>query len=65
MSLQVCRWVTLADPSKREAFENAYTRDLFTDGSGNLCLLTETRFRADYIADKNPGVTLHNTMELH
>lgn len=65
LGLQVCRWVTLADSGKRDAFENAYTRDLFTDGSGNLCLLTETRFRADYIAERNPGVTLHTTMELH
>ncbi len=65
MSLQVCRWLELPESFNRQAFENAYTRDLYTDGHGHLCLLTETRFRADYIADKNPGVVLRDTMELH
>jgi len=65
LSLQVCRWVAFDDPAARRKFEDAYTKDLFTDGAGNLCLLTETRFRADYIADKNPGVRLSATVELH
>ena len=65
LPLSVCRWVSLQDPTKRKALEDTYTRDLFTDGQGHLCLLTETRFRADYIADRNPGLTLHTTMELH
>ena len=65
MALAVCRWVSLQDPNKRKGLEDAYTRDLFTDAAGNLCLLTETRFRADYIAERNPGLTLHTIMELH
>ncbi len=74
MSLQNCRWVAFEHPAGttapqaaqlRRTFENAYTKDLFLDGAGNLCLLTETRFRADYIAEKNPGVRLRNTVELH
>jgi peptide chain release factor 3 len=65
LSLQVCRWVTFEQPELRRKFEDAYTRDLFLDGSEHLCLLTETRFRADYIAEKNPGVKLRATVELH
>ncbi|MSQ83848.1 MAG: peptide chain release factor 3 [Myxococcales bacterium] len=65
LSLSVCRWVSLDAAVNRRTFEDAYARDLFTDGQGNLCLLTETRFRADYIADRNPGVKLHTTIELH
>jgi len=65
LSLHVCRWVDLPAGFNRQKFEDAYTRDLYTDGHGHLCLLTETRFRADYIADKNPGVVLRDTMELH
>jgi peptide chain release factor 3 len=68
MALQVCRWVSFAadaKPDVRRTFENAYTRDLFLDGGGSLCLLTETRFRAEYIAEKNPGVRLTTTVELH
>jgi peptide chain release factor 3 len=65
LSLQVCRWVSFDKPDLRKNFENSYTKDLFTDGAGHLCLLTETRFRAEYIADKNPGVRLTTTVELH
>ena len=65
MALQVCRWVAFDKPEARRTFENAYTKDLFQDGAGNLCLLTETRFRAEYIAEKNPGVRLTTTVELH
>lgn len=65
LSLQVCRWVSFDKPDLRKKFEDTYTRDLFTDGEQNLCLLTETRFRADYIADKNPGIKLAATIELH
>ena len=65
MSLNICRWVTFEKPEARRLFEDTYTRDLFTDGAGSLCLLTETRFRADYIAEKNPGVRLTATVELH
>lgn len=65
LSLQVCRWVSFDKPDLRRTFENTYSRDLFTDGAGNLCLLTETRFRAEYIAEKNPGVRLTTTVELH
>jgi peptide chain release factor 3 len=68
LSLNVCRWVHFSDsapPDARRKFEDAYTRDLFNDGSGHLCLLTETRFRADYIAEKNPTVRLTTTVELH
>ncbi|MSP90372.1 MAG: peptide chain release factor 3 [Myxococcales bacterium] len=65
MAIQVCRWVEVASPEARRKLEDGYTRDLFTDGAGHLCVLSETRFRADYIADKTPGVTLHKTRELH
>ncbi len=65
LSLTICRWVHFAKPELQRTFENSYTKDLFTDGAGHLCLLTETRFRADYLADKNPGVTLTATVELH
>jgi peptide chain release factor 3 len=65
LSLQVCRWVETNGAAPRKKLEDGYTKDLFTDGAGNLCLLTETRFRADYIAEKTPGVKLHTTMELH
>ncbi|MCO4763415.1 MAG: peptide chain release factor 3, partial [Myxococcales bacterium] len=61
---KVCRWISLADTVDQGKFENRVTTDLFHDERDNLCLLTETRFRADYIADNNPGVTLHTTMEL-
>ena len=65
LGLQVCRWVGFDKPDLRRTFENTYTKDLFLDGAENLCLLTETRFRAEYIADKNPGVRLSTTVELH
>ncbi|MBI5610368.1 MAG: peptide chain release factor 3 [Deltaproteobacteria bacterium] len=65
LALQVCRWVQCKDAAVQAKLEDSATRDLYQDGHGNLCLLTETRFRADYIVEKNPGVTLHTTMELH
>jgi peptide chain release factor 3 len=65
MALQVCRWVQCKDGQQRQQLEDAYTKDLYTDAQGNLCLLTETRFRADYIAERHAGVVLHTTMELH
>jgi peptide chain release factor 3 len=65
MQMQVCRWVHFDKPDLRRTFENSYVKDLFLDGGSNLCLLTETRFRADYIAEKNPGIHLTKTIELH
>jgi len=65
LSLSVCRWIDWVDPSKRRPLEDGYTRDLFTDGQGNLCLITETRFRAEYIAERVGGIALRATVELH
>lgn len=64
MALGVCRWVQCTTPQARQKLEDGYTRDLYLDAQGHLCLLTETRFRADYIADRVEGVSLHTTMEL-
>ncbi len=61
---KVCRWVTLEEGTDRGRFETRLAGDLFHDERDNLCLLTETRFRADYIAENNEGVLLHTTMEL-
>jgi peptide chain release factor 3 len=60
----VCRYLRFDDHADTDALERAYGQDLYRDERGNLALLTETRFRADYIADKSPGVHLLTTMEL-
>ncbi len=60
----VCRWLRFAPGFDIDKFERAWPTDLFRDERGNLALLTETRFRADYIAEKSPGLTLLTTMEL-
>ena len=62
--LRFCRWVRFGEDSNPGAFEHKNAQDLFRDERGNLCLLTETRFRAEYIAEKNPDITLVTTMEL-
>jgi peptide chain release factor 3 len=59
-----CRWLRCGPEVDQAALERAHASDLFRDERGNLALLTETRFRADYIAERNPGVALLTTMEL-
>jgi peptide chain release factor 3 len=63
-SYRFCRWVRFSDDSSPAVFEHKYAQDLFRDERDNLCLLTETRFRSDYIAEKNPDIELTTTMEL-
>ncbi len=62
--LRFCRWPMFEEEFDVDAFEARYAGDLFRDERGHLCLLTETRFRAEYIAEQSPGLTLHTTMEL-
>ena len=63
-AMRFCRWVKFKEDTDPVAFEARYGADLFRDERDNVCLLTETRFRSDYIAEQNPGITLHTTMEL-
>ena len=63
-AMKFCRWVKFATDEAAEPFEARYGADLFRDERNNLCLLTETRFRAEYIAEQNPAASLHTTMEL-
>ncbi len=60
----VCRWIKAEPGTDLSALERTYAQDVFRDERGNLALLTETRFRADYIAERVQGVTLMTTMEL-
>ena len=60
----VCRWLRFEPTFDLQRFERAWPSDVFRDERGNLALLTETRFRADYIAEKSPGLQLVTTMEL-
>ncbi len=63
-NLRVCRWVRHDDAFDLKTFERRHIQDLYRDERGYLCLLTETRFRSDYIAEKNPDIELTTTMEL-
>jgi peptide chain release factor 3 len=63
-NLRICRWVIFDDEVDQERFEHKFTTDLCRDERDNLCLLTETRFRAEYIAEQTPGISLTTTMEL-
>jgi peptide chain release factor 3 len=65
---QVCRWVRfdqeVEGAMSPAEFEDKWTKDCYRDAGDRLCLLTETRFRADYVAENSPGVTLTQTVEL-
>ncbi len=61
---RICRWVTFDRGTDGSDFDQHWPRDSFLDEFGNLCVLTETRFRADWIAEKTPGCRLTSTMEL-
>lgn len=59
----VCRWIEFEDAEKRRDFEKYYENDLFLDGQDKLCLLTDSLFDVNYIADRNPGIRLNATVE--
>jgi peptide chain release factor 3 len=59
----VCRWV-IADEDTRQDIIKRYERDLFYDGSGNLCILSDNLFRCTQIADKFPNARLSKIMEI-
>ena len=63
-SYRFCRWIKFSEASDPGVFEDRYAGDLFRDERDNLCLLTETRFRSEYIAEKNPDIALTTTVEL-
>lgn len=59
----VCRWVIADDETKQEIIKR-YERDLFFDGSQNLCILSDNLFRCNQIADKFPKAKLSKIMEI-
>ncbi len=62
--MKICRWLLAEDGAPASGFAFPFDHELYRDERGNPCLLTDTRFRVEYLADKNPGVRFVDTMEL-
>ena len=62
--LKVCRWLLFEDGAPEDRFDRPFPNNLYRDERGNLCLLIDSLFRADYMAEKNPSIRFVDTMEL-
>ncbi len=62
--LQVCRWLVCDDGDLRGALDHPFQHQLYRDERGFPCLLAESRYRAEYLEDKNPRLRFVDTMEL-
>jgi len=62
--LSICRWLTCDEGPVRDAFDHSFEHQIYRDERDNLCLLAPDRFRAEYLAEKNPRIRFVDTMEL-
>ncbi len=62
--LRVCRWLVFGEGEFTDRLTRPSDHELYHDERGFPCLLTDTLFRADYLAEKNPDVRFVDTMEL-
>ncbi len=61
---KICRFVQNEDPVVRKTLTDQFSRDLFEDGQGRLCVIADSRFRIELIEKKVPEARLAATVEI-
>lgn len=63
INVATARWVTCADPRKREEFERKCGDNLALDGSNNLTYIAPTLVNLQLSIERYPDVSFHKTRE--
>jgi peptide chain release factor 3 len=61
--LNTCRWVICDDRQVLKELNARYERDLYLDGNGKLCILADSHYKCDQIAERFKEIKLVKIME--